>query len=65
METIINVGEVWICIKTIRMDGSGDIVYIENGLYTCEQKNCLTDELKRKDHFWTTEGLHKNFKKIK
>ena len=65
METIINVGEVWVCIKTVRMNGYGDMAYIENGLYICEKENCLTDEMKRKDHDWNTEALHENFKKIK
>ena len=62
---MINIGEVWLCIKTVRMNGNGVEAYIENRLYTCDQKNCLTDELKRKDHGWTTEALHKYFKKIK
>lgn len=61
----IEVGQVWVCFETVRMNGNGDVAYIVNKLYISEKTNCLTDEMGRKDHGWSKEFLYKFFKRIK
>lgn len=61
----LEVGQVWVCLETVQMNGRGDVAYIANKLYISEKTNCLTDEMGRKDHGWSKKFLYKSFKRIK
>ena len=45
-------GEKYKCIKTVVMEDTGDIDYIEGKTYPCEEDNCLTDEQGDVMHDW-------------
>ena len=61
----IEVGQIWVCLETVRINGKGEVAYTMNKLYISEKTNCLTDEMGRKDHGWSKEFLYKFFKRIK
>ena len=45
-------GEKYKCIKTVVMDGSNKIAYLEGKTYPCEVTGCLTNEEGDTEHYW-------------
>jgi len=62
----IKVGDTFVCIKTVKMIGSKQVVYRKGYLYKSEKDKCITNDLKEKNHSWSEEyKMSKFFLKIK
>tara|TARA_R110000868_G_scaffold227675_1_gene480699 strand:+ start:2673 stop:2867 length:195 start_codon:yes stop_codon:yes gene_type:complete len=62
----ILIGDEFMCIKKVVMNISEEIVYAKGYVYKCEEKGCITDMQKRKNHKWIKgDKVKKYFLKIK
>lgn len=62
----INVGDKFLCKKTVVMDSSKEVAYEISKVYGCKRNSCITDEQGRIDHLWLEEDNWQDyFTKIK
>lgn len=63
----LKVGDRFVCIKKVVMNGSKKIVYRKGYIYTSEIKNCITNDFKELDHSWISYDAEtkEHFLKIK
>jgi hypothetical protein len=60
-EVIAVPGRVFLCIKDVIMEGSGEIAYTEGKIYRSESRGNLTDDKGSADHGAPNEFLAKYF----
>ena len=54
---LIKKGEIFKCIKEVRMENDGELVYVEEKFYKSGQDECITDEAGRIEHYWNDPCL--------
>lgn len=57
-------GQVFECIKTVIMNGDGDIAYEKGYLYMSEEDGCITDLSGDIFHSWGVNYFSEYFKKV-
>ena len=62
----ILIGDEFMCIKKVVMNGSAEIAYAKGYVYRCEKKGCITNIQHQQDHEWDGfNKVKKYFLKIK
>lgn len=64
MELEIKQGDKFLCIKTVVMQESKTISYIEGVIYKSHFDGAITDEQGIRQHSWNGEPFKKHFTKI-
>ena len=62
----IKKGDMFLCIKKVKMSGTKDITYKKGYIYRSEIDCCITNEKLNASHYWTLcSKPKKHFVKIK
>lgn len=59
MRIIIEQGDEFVCLKTVRIQRSNSIVYIKGYVYQSDNEGCITNCDGDKFHEWTEGKLFK------
>lgn len=49
------VGDRFLCIRDVRMQDDGELVYKKGEFYQSERNGCITDRAGRIEHYWKTD----------
>ena len=59
MRIVIEQGDEFVCLKTLRMQKSGSITYIKGYVYRSDVEGCITNCDGEKHHGWSDCKLFK------
>lgn len=59
MRIVIEQGDEFVCLKTLRMQKSNSIAYIKGYVYRSDNKGCITNCDGNKFHAWNDNKIFK------
>ena len=48
----VEIGDIYLCLKDVRLKGSGEKVYTKGKYYRSEIRECITNDSGYKCHYW-------------